>query len=292
MKATRRRTRTPDPLASRTAIKDVIKQLRGALPEFIPRSDKQLLSLLRAVLHAERHPNVITRRGRKSPWKDYELIKTASVLRGIIERGTKQVSLRSFVEHYLMIPSFPDDVARALEHGEINLFEAEQLARLAPSLAGIPEEISEERMRRRRLEMLRIHLQSGESGVRLKSRINALLYHYKHPEAFYDPLPTTIQYSPEILAAAEQLEVEIKASHENPDSMIIDIPPDHFFFEYLRIIVSYMREIRPEEISDPAMERVMSFSEQLIQQLNAIHKQQFPPADEATMEEAKKSFHI
>jgi hypothetical protein len=140
--------------------------------------------------------------------------------------------------------------------------------------------------------MLRTHLRSGESGARLKSRVDALLYHYKHPGAFLDPMPESTQYSPEILAAAEQLEVEIKASHQNPDSLIIDIPPDHFFYEYLRIIVSYMREIRPEEISDAAMERVMSFSEQLIQQLNAIHKQQYPPADEATMEEAKKSFHI
>jgi hypothetical protein len=53
-----------------------------------------------------------------------------------------------------------------------------------------------------------------------------------------------------------------------------------------------MREIRPGEISDPAMERVMALSEQLIHQLNAIYKQQNSPADGKTMEEVKKSFHI
>jgi hypothetical protein len=288
LKATRRRARQSDPLASRAAIKDVIKQLRAALPEIIPKSDKQLLSLLRAVLHAERHPEITTRRGRKSPWKDVELVKTAASLRAILERGTKRVGLRSFVEHYLLIPGFPEDVARALEEGKINLFEAEQLARLGSDRTGIPED----RIRKRRLALLRTHLQSGESGARLKARVDALLYHYQHPGAFLDPLPAVPQHSPEILAAAEQLEAEIAASHENPDALILDIAPDHFFYEYLRLIVSYMREIRPEEISDMAMERVMSLSEQLIQQLHAIHKQQHPPADEAMMEEARKSFHI
>lgn len=288
MKATRRRPRQPDPLASRAAIKDVLKQLRDALPEIIPQSDKQLLSLLRAVLHAERHPEITTRRGRKSPWKEIELVKTDASLRAILERGTKRIGLRSFVEHYLLIPGFPEDVVKALEGGEINLFEAEQLARLGSARTGIPEE----RMRKRRLALLRTHLQSGESGARLKARVDALLYHYRHPGAFLDPLPEPAQHSPEILAAAEQLEAEIEASHENPDALMLDIAPDHFFYEYLRLIVAYMRELRPDEISDPAMERVMTLAEQLIQQLHAIHKQQRPPADEATMEEARKSFHI
>jgi hypothetical protein len=266
----------------------VIKQLRAALPDMIPKSDKHLLGMLRAILYTELHPNIKTRRGRKSPWKDYELVKAATVLRGIIERGTKRVSLRSFVEHYLLIPTFPDDVAQALESGEINLFEAEQLARLTHSRTGIPEE----RMKKRRRELLRMHLQLGESGARLKARVDALLYYYEHPEAIFQPAPETARHSPEILAAAEQLEAEIEALHENPESLIAGISPDHFFYEYLQIITSMMREIRPDEISDEAMERVMTLSEQLIHQLNTIHKQQNAPADDKTMEEARKGFFI
>jgi hypothetical protein len=53
-----------------------------------------------------------------------------------------------------------------------------------------------------------------------------------------------------------------------------------------------MLEIRPDEISDVEMERVMTFSEQLIHQLNGIHKRQNAPADAKTMEEVKKGFHI
>jgi hypothetical protein len=287
LKATRRRTRKTDPLASRAAVQGVIQKLRASLPNLIPKSDKELLSLLRATLYAERHPDIRTKRGRKAIWKDYELIKTASALRTIL-RETKAVSVRSFVEHYLLIPSFPQDVAEALERGEINLFEAEQLARLVSSRTGIREE----KMKKRRRAMLQTHIQSGESGARLKARIDALLHLYKNPEDTAEPSAEAARFSPEVLAAAAQLEAELEADRQDPDSLVAGIGPDHFFYEYLQIIVSYMREVRPEEISDQVMERVMTLSEQLIQQLNAIYKQQYPPADEATMEEAKKSFHI
>src|SRR5262249_28490549 len=153
---------------------------------------------------------------------DYELIKTASSLRAILDRGTKRVGLRSFVEHYLLIPRFPEEVVKALERGEINLFEAEQLARLIPDRTGIPED----RMRKWRLALLGTHLQSGESGARLKARVDALLYHYKHPGTLLDPLPERPQHSAEILAAAEKLEAEIEADHEDPDSLVISIAPD------------------------------------------------------------------
>jgi len=269
-------------------IKDVIKQLRAALPDIIPKSDKDLLSMLRAILYTERHPDIKTRRGRKSPWKEYELVKAASVLRGAIERGTKRTSLRSFVEHYLLIPSFPEDVAQALENGEINLFEAEQLARLTHSRTGIPEE----KMKKRRREMLRTHLQLGESGARLKARVDALLYYYEHPEAIFQQAPETPQYSPEILAAAEQLEAEIESLHDAPESSIAGISPDHFFYEYLQLITSYIPEIRPDEMSDAEMDRLMTLAEQLIHLLHTIHKRQNAPADEKTMEETKKAFHM
>lgn len=287
LKATRRRTRSLDPLASRAAVSGVLNELRRALPATIPESDKQLLSLLRAALHAERHPEVKTRRGRRSPWKDYELIKTAAALRTIIERGTKRVSLRSFVEHYLLIPGFPEEVVKALECGEINLFEAEQLARLTGARTGL----AAERMRKRRLELLRTHLQSGASGARLKARVDALLYHYQHPEALLEPVPAPTRYAPPLLAAAAALEAELEAGYEDPDGLIAGIAPDHFFYEYLQIIAGMMREIRADEIAEAALERVMTLSEQLIQQLNAIYKRQHPPADEQTMEEVK-SLHI
>lgn len=75
MRATRRRTRKPDPLASPEAIHAICKQLRDRLPDIIPASDKQLLRLLYAVRHVERRPATDTLRGgpvagrAKSSWK-------------------------------------------------------------------------------------------------------------------------------------------------------------------------------------------------------------------------------
>jgi hypothetical protein len=287
MKATRRRRRQLDPLASRAAVRGVLKDLRVALPDLIPSSEKALLALLRAVEYVERHPEVRTRRGRPSPWKDYELLKVGEFLRAILARGTKTVSLRSFIEHYLLIPGFPDEVAVAMERGDINLFEAEQLARLEPHRCGI----SAERLRKRRLQLLRSHLESGESGIRLKARVDALLYLYRHPEAIAGARDERgPRHAPEILEAAERLEAEIEADHDSPDDIAGAIAPDHSFYEYLQIIAAMMRELRTDEIPEPVMERIMTLSEQLIQQLNAEYKRQNPPVQ--AIRDAARSFNI
>jgi len=288
VKVTRRRQRRPDPLASRAAVRTILRDLRAALPEIIPSSDRELLSLLRAILHTERHPEVRTRRGRKSKWKDYELEKTAGALRRILGRGTNRICLRSFTEHYLLIPGFPEEIAEALERSEINLFEAEQLARLTP----VRLKASAEQARKQRRRLLRVHLQSGESGARLKARVDGLLWLHRHPEALFEPVPSPGRFSPEIMAEAQKLEAEIDAAADDPDSLVAGIGPDHFFYEYLRIIASMMREIDAGAIPDEALDRLMGHGEQLIQQLNSIWKQQHPAVDQRTIEETKQSFYL
>jgi hypothetical protein len=286
MKAARRRTRHIDPLASRAAIRAVLKDLRAALPEIIPTSDKELLSLLRASLYLERHPEVRSRRGRKSKWRDYELEKTGEVLRYLLARGTNPICPRSFIEHYLLIPCFPEDVAVALERGEINLFEAEQLARLVTGRIAIPEA----RLKKQRAALLRTHLQSGESGVRLRARVEALLNLYRDPSSIARSLDqSTTTHSAEIIAAAESLEAELNADNDALEGAG-EITPDHIFYEYLQIIAAMMREVRPDEISEAAMEKITAHAEGLIQQLNIVYKQQHPPT--RAPREATKSFYL
>lgn len=131
MRATRRRRRQSHPLASPEAITSVFAQLRAALPEIIPSRDKDLIRMLRAVRHLQRYSATETRRGRPSHWQRPELLRVATSLNEILERETSaQVSLASFVDHYLRLIEFPADVVAALSSGEINLFEAEHLARV------------------------------------------------------------------------------------------------------------------------------------------------------------------
>lgn len=282
MKATRRRERKPDRLASRAAVRQVLEDFQATLPDSILLKEKNLTSLLRAIVYFERSPGAVTRKGRKSPWSEAEIRIAATSLRAALARGTYGIGVRSFVEHYLLIPDFPEDVVLALEKGEINLFEAEQLSRLTPNLTGIQEP---ESLRKRRMALLRSHLQTGESGIRLKGRVDALLFQYQNPGAergsgglsdtgYADaPFESGIDLAPS-------------------DSFSRELPPDHFFFEYLQMIGSYMREIRPEEIAASTMERLLFQSEQLIEMLHAIHKQQNPPVDSSESSKGKKTFHL
>ena len=123
MRATRRRQRKADPLASTDAVRSVIDRLREALPDLIPQKDKELVRLLRAARHAQRYPATDTRRGRPGGWKREDLFRVISRLKDILERETSShVSFSSFVDHYLRLTDFPADVIESLEKGEINLF--------------------------------------------------------------------------------------------------------------------------------------------------------------------------
>src|ERR671927_1897369 len=133
MRATRRRTRETDHLATPEAVRAICQLLSERMPDTIPSSEKHLMRFLYAVRHVERRPATDTRRGRPSHWPREKLMEAASQLRGILERETSgRVSVNSFIGQYVPILNFPSDVVNALSRGEINLHEAAQLARLTP----------------------------------------------------------------------------------------------------------------------------------------------------------------
>ena len=172
MRITRRRARRPDPIASPSAVRSIMEQLRESLPHIIPKNEKQLVGLLRAVRHIERYSATDTRRGWHSRWERADLLQVASHLRQILERETQgRVSLASFVDHYLRVLEFPSDILEALERGAINLFEAEQLARLTPERLGVNKEVA----RQKCAELLQSHLAIHASGARLRTRVRELV---------------------------------------------------------------------------------------------------------------------
>lgn len=285
MTAAAKRPRKPDPLASRQAVARILARLRAALPDSMPAADKQLVKLLRAVVHAERQPQNRPRRGRKSPWQAQLLTNTGRTLRTILARETKTVGLRSFVEHYLLIPGFPVEVAMALENGEINLFEAEQLSRLVTARTGV----AEPKLRKRRKTLLQTHLQTGASGMRLKARVEALLNLYQKDERQEVPddsvkrtsfRPSRDPFSEWSRAAAEAV------------ATVYEAEPDHLFYEYLHLITALLQEIRPAEISEPSLARLTALCEQLIHQLNLIYKSQNPPPEAEATGTRESTFHI
>ena len=91
---------------------------------------------------------------------------------GIPDHETSShISPASFVDHYLRLPDFPSDVIQALESRDLNLFAAEQLARVTAIRLGV----SLSQAKRTRSELPSSHLQTKASCERLRQRVDELL---------------------------------------------------------------------------------------------------------------------
>jgi hypothetical protein len=226
---------------------NVINQLRDGLPDIIPQKDKDLVRMLRAVRHAQRYPATDTKRGRPGRWKREELFEVATRLRDILERETSShISVASFVDHYLRLLEFPSDVTDVLASGEINLFEAEQLARItALRLNG-----THGRARRLRADLLSAHMQTKASGSQLRRRVNELL---KQP------------------GAATQAD---KSSEEDFEDLEDFDPydPTHLFWEQIKQLGFAFREIRREDVLDGEVEELLKASEPIMAVLSRIRR--------------------
>lgn len=245
MNVTRRRTRRPDALASAAAVEIVLDSLRSSLPEIIPRSHKNLVSLLNSVRGLYSRQPTETKRGRPARYPREQLLRVDSVLRAMLARETS-ISVRSFVGQYLPILEFPRDVKDALERREINLFEAHQLARLTARKLGGTD--SEARSLRKRL--LEAHLLAQGSGTLLRQRVKEALGELREP----NPTET------EVVAVGKA------------DGLLEADPLDssHLFFEELRLISRALREIGPEEVTDDDLAEIMPAVDQITLTLQKI----------------------
>jgi hypothetical protein len=248
LRATRRRQRKADPLASLEAVRSVIEKLRLALPDLIPQKDKELVRLLRAARHAQRYHVTDTKRGRPAKWKREELLQVVARLEDILDRETSaQVSFASFVDHYLRLPDFPSDVIEALENGGINLFEAEQLPRVTALRLGA----THGHAKRNRADLLSSHLQTKASGERLRQRVNELLR----------------------ASASSSMEADNELATELEDLEDFD-PYDstHLFWEQLKQLGFAFREIRREDVTDEEIEELLKASEPILGILSRIQR--------------------
>jgi hypothetical protein len=232
MKATRRRARRTDPLASAESVGRVLENLRASLPELILRTHKNLASLLNSVRGLYMRQPGETKRGRPARHTREQLLRGDTVLRDLLSRETR-ISVRSFVGQYLPILDFPCDVRDALERGEVNLFEAHQLARLkAKKLGGADGEA-----RALRKKLFEAHMLAQGSGTLLRARVKEALGEAREP----DPTETEM--------------VAVGKANELLEADPLDA--SHLFFEELRMISRALREIGPEEVTDADLAEIM-----------------------------------
>jgi hypothetical protein len=246
LRATYRRQRKVDPLASVEAVCSVLEQLRSALPETIPKRDKDLVRMLRSVRHINRYPATDTKRGRPSRWQREELLLVGSTLSSILERETSShIGVSSFIDHYLRLLDFPSDVIDALSSGDINLFEASQLARLTPErlVASLSQ------ARKTRSELLSTHLQAKLSGERLHQRVAEILR----------------------VSSTEAEDV----TENRPDFDLEDFDPydpTHLFWDQIKQLGFALRDIRREDVLDEEIDELLQASEPVLTVLARIQK--------------------
>lgn len=235
-----------DPLASPEAVRSVLDQLRAAEAELIPRRDKDLMSMLHALRHIQRYPASDTKRGRPGRWPREDLLKVGARLADILDRETSsRISVASFVDHYLRLLNFPADLLQALAGGEINLFEAAQLARLTPARLGV----SPAQAKRTRADILNAHLQTKLSGTRLRERVLEML----RPPA---PEPS----------AENDIEPDLDLEDFDP------YDPTHLFWDQIKQLGFAFREIRREDVTDEEIEELLKASEPILAILSRIRR--------------------
>jgi hypothetical protein len=246
LRATYRRQRKADPLASPESVRAIIDQLRDTLPDLIPHKDKDLVRMLRAVRHIHRYPATDTKRGRPGRWKREDLLKVSARLTAILERETSShISLSSFVDHYLRLLDFPADVLEALSTGDINLFEAEQLARVGAQRLGL----SQAEAKRTRAELLSAHTRARLSGERLRQRVAELLR-----------------------ASSSGAEAPLD---NDLDRNLEDFDPydsTHLFWDQIKQLGFALRDIRREDVRDEEIDELLRASEPVLTILARIQK--------------------
>lgn len=245
MKATRRRTRRTDPLASAAAVEAVLNSLRSSLPDLIPHSHKKLVSLLNSVRGLYMRQPTESKRGRPARYAREQLLRVDSRLRELLARET-HISVRSFVGQYLPILDFPKDIKEALARGDVNLFEAHQLARLsAKNLGG-----TDAGARSFRKKLLEAHFLAQGSGTLLRARVKEILGEEREPN---------------------QTEIEVMAVGKADELLEADpLDASHLFFEELRMISRALREIGPEEVTDEDLAEIMPAVDQITLTLQKI----------------------
>jgi hypothetical protein len=246
MRANNRRQRRSDSLSSPESVQAIFAHLRATLPDTIPPRDKDLVRMLRAARHIQRYSATDTRRGRPSHWQRKDLIKVATSLQDILERETSShISIASFVDHYLRLLDFPADVLQALSSGNINLFEASQISRITPERF----KASSSQAKRTRTNLLSTHLQTKESGPRLRQRVNEFL-----------------RASANEAGVSENAELELDLEDFDP------YDPTHLFWDQIKHLGFALRDIRREDVMEEEIDELLKASEPILTILARIQR--------------------
>jgi hypothetical protein len=249
MRASRRRRRRIDPLASPEAVRSVLDKLRIQCTDVLPKSETQLIRMLESVRHYGRSNGGSGKRGRPRRWPRDAVALVAKKLEVVLARETGgRISQSSFVSLYLPLLRYPADVTAVLTQGGINIREAAYLARLTSERL----KCSTRDARQARGEIVKAHMLTNGSQSSLRLRVKATL----------GELPVERSNSGEAgrLKADELL-------GENPHD------PRHLFYEEIQRLTEVMNQIEADELKGEELGTVLRQIDKLFNMLRRIKNQ-------------------
>lgn len=236
-----RRQRRHDPLASAEAVRGVLSAFAREIGSRIHIAPNKLQALVRAVSYSRRHPERRSHRGRPARFRDEELVIADQALTAVLDRETSgRVSIRSFSDHYLSILGFPQEIEAALGRGDINLAEAEQVARLSARNLGKEESVA----RRLRTRILESHVSARSHEMSLRHRVS---------QALDETGGASVESARSLDASGDELVGDLG-----------ETPADHFFLDVLTTIERTIRLLGEGEISADAQERIYEHGDQIL----------------------------
>jgi hypothetical protein len=248
MRASRRRTRRRDNLASPDAVRHILAELRRRCPDKLSSSERQVRRMLESVRHYEKRPIVDESRGRPRRWPRRDVVEIADRLRDILTSNTEgRISISSFVSLYLPILHYPADVTRALSDGRINIRESAHLARLTPEKLNC----ASREARQVRTNILNAHLLTRGSQESLRRRTQAALGTLSEKERHPD-----------------------KAGWQIADELVNENPHDsrHLFYDESCRLIEAMRDIKPEDLKGKNLVEFLRQLDRLISMLSRAKK--------------------
>ena len=247
MKTARRRQRSFDQFATPDGVRDMLRKLCQTAPDLVPTAEKQAISLLNAIRHAERNPDLSsTKRGRPRHWQTEHLLQVAAHLRALLDRETQgRVSLSTFVGQHLRLLAYPEEVAAALQKAEINKQEALALSRITAEKL----QTTEAEARQMRLDLLRSHLDAQGSQNQLRARVQEL-------------------FGENALVSTETLALSLIKSDALLEVNAEDIR--HVFFETMKELFYAIRKFESDDLKEEDIEEFMAAADSLTNTIHAI----------------------
>lgn len=234
----RRYLRNQEPYQVEENLLKLLEEMKLAIyPAGISLADFK--TLLYAIQHHERKPEIKSKSGRRKKYSDDFLLSSATKLKSILYTRTNgRIPLLRFVSTFLPILDYPRDIRTALNKQEINLAEAGSLARINSKNLGLKYKSKPVEIRK---ELLAGHLKRKDTQAALERRVSEKL-----------------SSTPKVEAAKVTSQIILLEDRHDELLEFSEFDTEHLLWEEIKALVYLAREIDPSLMTDEQTVEVLN----------------------------------